>query len=731
LPRRVGYPLLDVSVKTDFYVTTGWPPVEERIRVLKYGQMFAVFDRYGNIRASGLGEHGIYYKGTRYLSRLTLSLGEIPPLFLSSGVRADNALFSADLTNLDIFNEDHVVLKRGSVHLVRSRLLWEGVCYEQLRLTNYGSTVVQLPLRIEYGADFADVFEVRGVKRAQRGERLADVVEPDRVQMRYRGLDDVIRRTVVCVSPVPNEISASHVMFDNELQPRETVKFQFTVQCEEAKFNTVETFDRALAAVSQDLTVAQKEICGIRTSNPELDNWFDRSFADVHMMTVGNPEVDYPYAGVPWFSTVFGRDGIITALECLWFNPRIAHGVLQYLATTQAQHVDSEAEAEPGKIVHETRHGEMAALGEIPFRRYYGSVDSTPLFVMLAGEFYRRTGDIDFIHALWPHIELALSWIDVYGDQDGDGFVEYRRRSEKGLVQQGWKDSNDSVFHADGTLAEAPIALCEVQAYVYGAKMAAAELAEAFGDQGRADLLHAQASTLKKNFEAKFWCDQLDVYVLALDRSKQPCRVRTSNAGHCLYTRIAEASHAGRVAATLLRDDSFSGWGVRTVSSSEKRYNPISYHNGSVWPHDTAIFAAGLAQYGMTQEAADLFDALFEGSAYFEMNRLPELLCGLHRRSGEGPTLYPVACSPQAWSAGAAFMLLKATLGLSIDCGKQEIRFHKPRLPKSATWLRIDGLAVGNSRADLLLARHGKRIAVEVLNNVENLQVTVLEQDLI
>ena len=719
--------MLDVSVKTDFYVATGWPPVEERIRVLKYGQMFAVFDRYGNVRASGLGEHGIYYKGTRYLSRLMLSMGDIPPLFLSSGVRADNALFSADLTNLDIFSEDQVVLKRGTVHLVRSRLLWEGVCYEQLRLTNYGASAVHLPIKIEFGADFADVFEVRGVKRTHRGERLPDIVEPNRVKIRYRGLDDVLRNTVVCCSPVPDEISASHLVINADLQPRETIKFQFTVQCEETRFHSVETFDRALNAVSGELPIAQEGSCRVKSSNPELDTWLGRSFADVHMMTVGNPEADYPYAGVPWFSTVFGRDGIITALECLWFNPRIARGVLQYLATTQAQDVDSEAEAEPGKIVHETRHGEMATLGEIPFQRYYGSVDATPLFVMLAGAFYRRTGDLDFIRALWPHIDLALSWMDVYGDQDSDGFVEYRRQSEKGLVQQGWKDSNDSVFHADGTLAEAPIALCEVQAYVYGAKRAAASLASALGDRSRAQSLHAQAANLQKKFDAQFWCEELSTFVLALDRHKAQCKVRTSNAGHCLYTKIAEPARAARVATTLFSEESFSGWGVRTVSSSEKRYNPISYHNGSVWPHDTAIFSAGLAHYGRTVEAAYLFDSLFEASAFFEMNRLPELLCGLHRRAGEGPTLYPVACSPQAWSAGAAFMLLKSCLGLFLDSENHEVVLQNPKLPKSANWLRIEGLTVADAQADLLLRRTDERIEVEIENKTGKLDVTVRE----
>ena len=717
--------LFDVSVKTEFYVATGWPPVEERIRVLKYGQMFAVFDRYGNIRASGLGEHGIYYKGTRYLSRLGISLGEIPPLFLSSGVRGDNSLFSADLTNLDLFNEDQVILRRGTLHLVRSRLLWEGVCYEQLRLTNYGSAAVHLPIRIEFGADFADVFEVRGVKRAQRGDRLPPIVERDRVQLPYRGLDDVVRCTTICCSPVPDEVSPSHMVINSDLGPRETVKFQFTVQCDESKFGTVESFDRALSAVAAELHSVQKEVCDIHTSNPELDNWLDRSFSDVHMMMVGNPEIDYPYAGVPWFSTVFGRDGIITALECLWLNPRIARGVLQYLATTQAQDLDSEAEAEPGKIVHETRHGEMAALGEIPFRRYYGSVDATPLFIILAGAFYNRTGDLDLVRALWPHIELALSWIDVYGDRDGDGFVEYRRQSEKGLIQQGWKDSNDSVFHADGSLAEAPIALCEVQAYVYGAKKAAAALASSMGDKTRAQHLESEAAALQEEFERKFWCEDLSTYALALDRDKQPCRVRSSNPGHCLFAGIATPEHANRVAHTLFGEDCFSGWGVRTVSSNERKYNPISYHNGSVWPHDSAMFAAGLARYGFTQRAGELFDSLFEASGFFEMNRLPELICGLHRRSGEGPTLYPVACSPQAWSAGAAFMLLKATLGLSIDYSRRRVTFNRPCLPKSTNSLRIEGLKVGHASVNVSLTRGPKQIDVEVTDKTGDIKVVI------
>ena len=719
--------MVDVSVKNEFYVATGSPPLEERVRVLKYGPMFAVFDRFGDIRISGLGEHGIYYRGTRFLSKLALYLGHTPPLFLSSAVRSDNILFSADLTNVDLLRDDKVVLPRGSVHLVRSRLLWDGVSYEQLRFTNYGPTPVRLPIRIEFASDFADIFEVRGVTRSRRGELRPELIENNQVVLSYKGLDNVIRNTRLCCSPEPSEISESHMLVDTELVPRETVKLQFIVQCDDNRSSTASTFDAAFASVVSEFNQDQLGESAIRTSNNQFNTWLNRSLTDVHMMTVGNPETDYPYAGVPWFSTVFGRDGIITALECLWLNPHFARGVLQYLAATQALERDPLAEAEPGKILHETRHGEMAALGEIPFGCYYGSVDSTPLFVMLAGAFYQRTADLDFIRALWPHVELAIAWIDQFGDVDSDGFVEYQRQSTKGLIQQGWKDSSDSVFHADGSLAEPPIALCEVQGYAFAAKRYAATLASALGEMKRAEELEAQSRKLQQTFEDTFWCGELSTYALALDGKKQPCCVRTSNAGQCLYSGIANQKRADHVLRTLMQDDSFSGWGIRTVSSRERNYNPISYHNGSVWPHDNAIIAAGFSQYGFMKEAARLLDSFFEASSFFELNRLPELICGLHRRPGEGPTLYPVACSPQAWSAGSAFMLLQAALGLSLNAPERRIILDRPVLPASISYIQIDGLQLEQSRINLQAERRGTETKVEVTYKEGPVDVIVRE----
>ena len=432
-------------------------------------------------------------------------------------------------------------------------------------------------------------------------------------------------------------------------------------------------------------------------------------------MVTALPTGPYPYAGLPWFNAPFGRDGLITALECLWMRPDLARGVLNYLAATQATIVSVEQDAEPGKILHESRNGEMAALKEMPYGQYYGSVDATPLFVLLAGAFYERTGDLESIASLWPHIAAALDWIDLDGDLDGDGLVEYQRKTPLGLLHQGWKDSDDAICHADGTPAEGPIALCEIQGYVYSARLAGARLARALDRPDEAAALTAKADTLRLRFEELFWIEELGTYALALDGAKKPCRVRSSNAGHCLFTGIATPAHAQRIAQAMLHSEFFTGWGVRTLAQGEARYNPLSYHNGSVWPHDNALIAWGLARYGETRAAARLLAGLFEAGQYFDLNRMPELFCGFTRHAGVGPIPYPVACSPQSWSAASVFLLIQASLGLAIDGLAGRVVFCRPALPSCLPDLRIFDLEVGGGRVDLHLTRHDDEVSIQVL----------------
>jgi glycogen debranching enzyme len=697
-------------------------------RVLKQGDTFMLFDRLGDVNAQWRAEQGLYRDDTRFLSFLELRLGAQRPLFLSSEVTRNNDMCTVDLTNGDIIVEGHVALSKSSLHVRRSRFLWQGVCYERFTITNYGLVPTNTQFTLRFGADFADMFEVRGTARERRGQTEARVLSPDTVVHEYAGLDLVRRRLRFQCEPVPDAITGTTVQYALHLAQGETRVISIRFVCETARVQGVDaqTYHDALAAVQSRATVLSTG-ARIETSSVPFNNWLNRSLADAEMLLTETEEGPYPYAGVPWFSTVFGRDGLITALQLLGVAPIIARGVLKYLAAHQATALDDARDAQPGKILHETREGEMAVLGEVPFGRYYGSVDSTPLFVLLAGAYYRRTGDLDFIRELWPHIERALAWMQNFGDLDGDGLIEYARRSSTGLVQQGWKDSHDSVRHSDGTLAVGPIALCEVQGYAHAAWRHAANMAAALGH--RADAQHHlyAAERLARTFETLYWCEDLSTYALALDGHKRPCRVRTSNVGHCLFAGIAREDRARRAADTLVSPDSFSGWGVRTVAASESWFNPMSYHNGSVWPHDNAIIATGLSRYGRTDLALTILNGLLDVTAFLELQRLPELFCGFDRRPGEGPTLYPVACSPQAWSSGTVFMLLQAALGLTVDATTHTVSLSHPRLPESIAHLHIGNLSVGTASVDLVCTRHAHDVDVTVLRRKGDVRVMVVK----
>jgi len=714
-----------VRVADEYYVRASSALVDDRTRVLKCGDTFAVLNRYGDIEDLGFSQFGLFHAESRHLSRFTMRLNQQQPLLLGSTVREDNAFLSIDITNVDTALNTEDSLPRGTVHIFRSQFLGAASHYEHLRILNYGLEPVRLSLLFQFDADFADIFEVRGTKRARKGDRLPDVVDGNAAILAYRGLDNVFRRTRLEFSPNPTSLTTREALFRIKLEPKQETSIFTTVACQrDASTNGVVPYQAAFRSLTRETERARSEDIQITTSSESFNAWLNRSSADLRMLIEGNPEGPYPYAGVPWFSTVFGRDGIITALECLWTSPRIAQSVLKYLAETQATREIPEQDAEPGKILHEMRRGEMAVTKEVPFGRYYGSVDSTPLFVMLAGAYFQRTGDQSLVKEIWPNVQHALQWIDTYGDLDGSGFVQYQQRASKGLVQQGWKDSQDSVFHADGRLAEPPIALCEVQGYAYAAKRAGALLARAMNEPEFAERLDAAAEKLQSKFEDAFWCEELGMYALALDGEKKQCRVRTSNAGQVLFSKIASHEHARITAASLMEEHSFCGWGVRTVAACESRYNPMSYHDGSVWPHDNAMIALGFSYYGLQDYVAKILEGLHEASRRVELHRLPELFCGFHRRpEADGPTLYPVACSPQAWAAGSVYMLLQACFGLSVRGPERQICFTNPSLPSNLSEVRMHNLRVGDATADFLIRRDGASIAVEILRKTGNVEI--------
>jgi glycogen debranching enzyme len=718
----------DAVHEAPFYIPATGPATRPR-RTLKHGDSFLLIDAHGDIGASAGGADGLFNRDTRFLSRFELLVNGMQLLLLGSNLRDDNAVLSVDLTNPDIYLDKLLIFEKDTLHVDRTVFLWRDNAFQRLALRNHGARAVSLTLSLGFDSDFADVFEVRGMRRARRGYATRKVNGPGEVVLSYTGLDRAVRTTALRFDPVPTELAETQARYQIALKPHETTVLYVTIRCNPETAEAPAPL-RCLGRTRRELRAASAHAAVVQTSNAMFNDVLCRSMADLAMLTTETPQGPFPYAGIPWYSTTFGRDGIITALQMLWVNPRMARGVLNRLAALQAKTFDAASDAEPGKILHEMRGGEMAALGEVPFALYYGSVDSTPLFVMLAGLYFERTGDAATLEALWPAIEAALAWIDGPGDRDRDGFLEYARATDHGLQNQGWKDSLDSVFHADGHLADGPIALCEVQAYVYAAKRLLARAARRIGHADHALTLEREARELAERFEQAFWCPEIGMYALALDGAKQPCRVRTSNAGQVLMSGIARADRARQVADAMVGADFFSGWGIRTVSRREPRYNPMSYHNGSIWPHDNALIALGMARYGAKQAIGRVFRGMFDAASYMDFRRLPELFCGFPRSRARGPTLYPVACSPQAWSAATPFALLQASLGLELDSEARQLRLRNPHLPPFLHEVTIRNLTIQDASTDLAVRGNGGDVAVRVLETRGDIEVSVVYKGL-
>jgi glycogen debranching enzyme len=688
-------------------VVTADVPSAERTHSLKQDDTFALFNEIGDVDAESRSEAGLYRAGVRHLSRFTLTVAGQRPLLLAANPREDNVLLTVNLTNPDVRGDaGRIILPRGTLHITRSRFILAGVFHEMIRVRNFALSTVAVELVVRFGCDFENIIDVRAQRRVDAGRKRFERLERDSVVQGYLGADDLMRETVVDCHTAPDAISADALRYRLQLGSRGEKTIALAIGCRSATQPVqISTYARSLVAAEEKARTDGRPPCQVDSTDQAFNAWMQRATADIGMMLTSTPHGRVPAAGLPWLDAVFGRDAIIVALQTLWCWPDIARNVLRFLAATQSTDSFAASGAEPGKILNEARGGDIPP-------NYFG-VDTTPLFVYLAGAYYARTADLDFIGELWPALSQALSWIDVYGDIDGDGFVESRPRGGS-VPQFSWKSSPDSVFHADGSIAEGPVALCEVQGYVYGAKLGAARIARSLGEMPRAISLVEAAQALQARFNSAFWCQDIESFALALDGNKQPCRVRTSNPGHCLYTGIAHAERGRQVIAGFGDEQMFSGWGVRTVAESELRFNPMAYHNGAIWPHDNSLLAAGAARYDDKAFALRILTAQFEAAKHFDLLRLPELFCGFRRRGRELPLLSPVACSPQSVAAGATFLLLQSVLGITIDALDRQIVLAHPVMPEGFEEIRVKNLSVGEASVDFTVRRHGGSVSASV-----------------
>jgi glycogen debranching enzyme len=705
-------------------------------QVLKHLDMFLVSDAFGDIHLDSRGM-GLYDGDTRILSCSVLRIAGERPVVLYSDpggswrgvVQATNPEFRKDPG--DKMGGDERIL-RQTISIARERTIAEAY-RERLDIENHGPITFDCNVELEFDADFADIFEVRGYSRPGRGKLLPIEATADGgLVFGYLGLDGVTVRTHFAFDPAPtlqpardDQDGSVVARWTSLLHPGERRQIAWTVHASREPAQSVHALDPDALDPAHAHASWLTESSVIETDHELINEVIRRSLDDLCLLESTDPLGDrFVAAGVPWFTTLFGRDSLITSLQTVSFAPRLAIQSLEILARRQATAVDAWRDAEPGKILHEFRSGEMSRTGELPFAPYYGSIDSTPLWLILLGETHDWTGNDGLVDRLWPNALAALEWIDRWGDRDGDGFVEYERRAETGLRNQGWKDSIDSIRWLDGTLAETPIALAEVQGYVFDAKRRIARLARHRGEAGLADRLDDEASVLQRRFSERFRLPDGSI-AMALDGAKRAVDTIGSNAGHALWSGIVQTEHAPAVAAALGSSAMVSGWGLRTFAADQPGYNPIGYHTGTVWPHDTAIAAAGLRRYGFDDAADILSSGMLAAAQRFPAFRLPELFCGFDRASTGAPIAYPVACSPQAWAAGAALMLIRTMLGLQADAPNRRLTLDRPILPAGLTKVVIRGLRVGDASCDLLLHRWRGLTSAEVLRKDAQLEVVV------
>ncbi|HWY71864.1 MAG TPA: glycogen debranching N-terminal domain-containing protein [Terriglobales bacterium] len=682
------------------------------------GKTFLSTTVSGDITPPGAPDVGFFHDDTRFLSRLELRVGGQRTVVLSSST--ENTFASKiELTTSTLAQINSFDLPENTIHIRRQQLLASDVLYDSITVSNFNQSEAELLIEIAVEADFVDVFQVRGCARHKSGHYYRPIARGDSLIFSYLGLDNVSRETILCFQTTPDEIDNNVLRWKLKVPATGFRELLNTVTCHVAG-RTPRSKGKSVVLGFRERRDAyrrwEQESTSFKSSNDIFDEALRTCTADFHALQIPDGDQHVVAAGVPWFATMFGRDSLIAAYQSLLLNPRLACETLRVLARYQGKRSDDWLDEEPGKIPHEYRSGEMTRAGEMPFGPYYGSVDATPLFLMLLSETFNWTGDADLVEELLPAAHAALEWIENYGDLDGDGFIEYKRRSPKGLTNQGWKDSWDANMHRDGSVANPPIALVEVQGYCHEAQYRMAQLLRLFGDTSRADKLRKSSAELAKRIEKSFWLPNEGFYAMGLDSAKRPLEVISSNPGHLLFTRSIAKDRARLVVQRFMHDDMQSGWGWRTLARSERVFNPLSYHRGSVWPHDNSLVAHGMALYGFRDEVKEIFTSLYQASLNFRDYRLPELFCGVQRHENDEPVHYPVSCSPQAWASGAFFLLLTSLLGIRPSAPRKELNIVNPMLPDWLDYLRIRNLSIGKSRVSLDFSRSGERTFCNVVD---------------
>jgi glycogen debranching enzyme len=692
----------------------GLPSVSRSITdaiVLKQGDLFLIADPDGQVPSTRTHGLGLYYHDCRFLRAYELRLNDERPICLGATV-ASGDRGAVQLTNPEIGVGAAEGIPRDTLDLEWSRDInaVSNALVDGLRLRNWGHQPIECELELRFAADFEDVFAVRGLLNERLGRKDPPTWDDGLLRFLYHGKDGLARSLTVCLPPEFTRRDATSarttIRLDARAERRLAIHLLVRESTDPAKVRpgrpAGDGSPPAQARPEPDDEIPDPTFA---SNHPLLVRAVERGLADLRLLRSTLRGQTFIAAGIPWFATLFGRDSLIAALQLLPFAPEIARDTLRLLAGWQADRVDQWRDAEPGKILHELRVGEMARIDAIPHSPYYGTVDATPLFLLVLAQYVGWSGDLALFDELKDNVRRALEWIDNYGDSDGDGYVEYRSASEHGLVNQGWKDSGDAIIDEQGRIATPPIAMVEVQAYVYAAKLAVADLYARRGDQSTAQRLRGEAAALRERFDRDFWVESIGCYAMALEAKKQPLRVVSSNAGHALWCGIAEPEKAAKVADHLMADDMFSGWGVRTLSADCKGYNPIGYHLGTVWPHDNGLIGAGLKRYGFADHACRIFDGIAAAAGEFEHHRLPELWTGFSRASYGTPIRYPVACHPQAWAAGSLPFLLRHLLGVEPEALDGRLHIRHPTMPDQITWLEVHGIRVGGASVDLRLDR--------------------------